>query len=322
MTSLRSETEIIQNWKNDISAPMVSICCLAYNHEKFIHDTLKGFLCQKTNFSFEILIHDDASTDDTAKIIKAYEAQYPKIIKPIYQQENKRSKGYRMNPTFNFPRAKGIYIALCEGDDFWTDPLKLQIQIDFLEQNPEYSMSFHTANRYDEGTKQFVEEHTKIDHDSDFSLTDFIKRNCADTATIVRRNHPIKYPDSFQKIKFGDWLLNLIYASQGKVRYHAQAMATYRIHQGGVWSGNTEIKKNRYTIYMLEEMNKYFSYKYHKEFSKVILKQIYQQIKNYLLLGQKKKARWMVQYAFKNYKFSSLKKLKFFLKLCSLKNNK
>src|SRR5690554_1582208 len=112
-----------KNNKMDYSStPVVSICCITFNHGKFIREALEGFLSQKTNFCFEVLIHDDASTDDTATIIKEYASRFPNIIKPIFQKENQYSKGIRgMNRRFNFPRAKGKYIAMCEGDDYWID---------------------------------------------------------------------------------------------------------------------------------------------------------------------------------------------------------
>ena len=122
---------------------LVSICCITYNHEKFINKCIDGFLLQKTKFNFEILIHDDASTDNTANIIREYENRYPDIIKPIYQIENQYSKGVSISATFNWPRAKGKYIAMCEGDDYWTDPLKLQKQVDFLEKKNDYGL-IHT----------------------------------------------------------------------------------------------------------------------------------------------------------------------------------
>src|SRR5690554_6365417 len=121
----------------------LSICCLTYNHKPFIEKAINSFLTQKTNFSFEVLIHDDASTDGTSEIVKAYESKYPSIIKPIYQTENQWSKGLRsITVNYNFTRAKGKYIAICEGDDYWTDPHKLQKQVEFLEENEEYVMCF------------------------------------------------------------------------------------------------------------------------------------------------------------------------------------
>ena len=118
----------------------VSICCLAYNHEPYIRQCLDGFVMQKCNFTFEVLIHDDASKDKTASIIREYEAKYPDIIKPIYQTVNQYSIGVSATKKHNFPRSKGKYIAICEGDDYWTDPLKLQKQVDFLEANQNFSI--------------------------------------------------------------------------------------------------------------------------------------------------------------------------------------
>ena len=112
----------------------VSICCVTYNHEKYIEQALKSFLEQKVDFKYEILIHDDASTDKTADIIRKYEKLFPDIIKPIYQSVNQYSIGItNVTQRYNFPRAKGKYIAICEGDDYWTDKHKLQRQVAILE---------------------------------------------------------------------------------------------------------------------------------------------------------------------------------------------
>jgi glycosyltransferase involved in cell wall biosynthesis len=129
--------------------PLVSICTITYNHAPFIRQCLDGFLMQKTNFPFEVLIHDDASTDGTEEIIREYEAKYPELIKPLYEKENQYLKGRRGSKIFNFPRARGKYIALCEGDDYWTDPLKLQKQVEFLEANPDYGMVHTDFDIYD-----------------------------------------------------------------------------------------------------------------------------------------------------------------------------
>ncbi|MGN0620899.1 MAG: glycosyltransferase family 2 protein [Porcipelethomonas sp.] len=121
----------------------VTVYCLAYNHEKYIRTALEGFVNQKTNFGYEVIVHDDASTDGTADIIREFEKNYPNIIKPIYQKENQHSKGIKIIKTFILPKAQGKYIASCEGDDYWTDPLKLQKQYDALESHPECSLSTH-----------------------------------------------------------------------------------------------------------------------------------------------------------------------------------
>ena len=115
----------------------VSVVCNAYNHEKYIRSALEGFAMQKTSFPFEVLVHDDASTDRTAEIIREYEIKYPDIIKPIYSTENQYSKNDGSLSQIQNGRVQGKYIALCEGDDYWTDPLKLQKQYDLLESHPE-----------------------------------------------------------------------------------------------------------------------------------------------------------------------------------------
>ncbi len=125
---------------NNNTESLVSIDCLTYNHENYIRDALEGFLMQKTDFAFEVLIHDDASTDQTANIIRKYEKKYPGVIKPIYQKENQFSQDGDISKQFQYPRAKGKYIAICEGDDYWTDPYKLQKQVDFLEAHPDYGL--------------------------------------------------------------------------------------------------------------------------------------------------------------------------------------
>ena len=138
---LRNDTE-----KNmlDNDKIKVSVYCLAYNHEKYIRSALEGFVNQKTAFRYEVIIHDDCSQDGTADIIRKYAEEYPDIIKPIFETENQYSKGVSIRDIF-LEHANGKYVAFCEGDDYWIDPLKLQKQYDALEEHPECSMSTHTV---------------------------------------------------------------------------------------------------------------------------------------------------------------------------------
>lgn len=139
-----------------MNTPLVSICCITYNHAQFIRKCLDGFLMQQTDFPIEILIHDDCSTDGTTEIIREYEAKYPDLIFPLYEEENQyqQSKAAEID-LYNYRRARGKYIAYCEGDDYWTDPLKLQKQVDFMEANPEYSVCFHDFQEYDVRTNEY-----------------------------------------------------------------------------------------------------------------------------------------------------------------------
>ena len=124
---------------------MVSVICLAYNHEAYIRDALEGFVRQQTDFPFEVLVHDDASTDGTAEIIREYAGRYPQIIRPFFETENQYSKGVVIARDMLFPHVRGRYVALCEGDDYWIDPLKLSKQVAALEAHPEVDICAHRA---------------------------------------------------------------------------------------------------------------------------------------------------------------------------------
>ncbi len=144
-----TQSQIMQNWGVDNAEnPLVSVRCITYNHEPYIAQALDGFLMQKTNFPFEVIVHDDASTDKTAEIIREYEKKFPKIIKPIYEKENQYSKHDGSLGRIVNSALKGKYVAMCEGDDYWIDENKLQMQVDFLEGNPEYGMCYTDYNVY------------------------------------------------------------------------------------------------------------------------------------------------------------------------------
>ncbi len=144
----KTQEEIMSSWKNKEDPPLISIKCITYNHEPYIHQALDGFLSQVTDFPFEIVVHDDASTDQTAEIVRTYEQKYPLLIKAIYETENQYSKHDGTIRRLMQEKMQGKYIAVCEGDDYWIDACKLQKQVDFLEKNPEYVMCFTNFNFY------------------------------------------------------------------------------------------------------------------------------------------------------------------------------
>lgn len=220
--------------------PLLSVCCITYNHVDFIKDALEGFVMQKTTFPFEVLIHDDASTDGTSDIIREYQKRYPQLINPIIQEENQWSQGKRgMNLRFNIPRSQGKYMALCEGDDYWTDPLKLQKQVEFLEGNPDFSFCFHDSYILDEKTNQkdIAIGTRKVDQVVD--LKSCILQHNAHTASIVFRK--TSYSKPIIKTPKGDYALVITLASSGFGRYIPEVMSVYRRHLGGVWSPKSRI---------------------------------------------------------------------------------
>lgn len=266
--------------------PLVSICCITYNHEKYITDALDSFLTQETTFPFEIIVHDDASTDKTAVIIREYEERYPKIIKPIYQTENQYSKGKGSIRNYVVPMIKGKYTASCEGDDFWTDPLKLQKQVEFLEENPEYTMCFHKVKVIDT-KKNFLGRYLgpKCNKSKAISVSEAVTGGIVHVSSrITRSDFYIKpRPNWIRNAKHGDYATALYIAAEGKIYYMNEVMSAYRTGVKG--SMMTNFRKN-YTkendinyllnrIETLDMADKYYDYKYHDEIIKVrILSQV------------------------------------------------
>lgn len=241
--------------------PVVSIVCTAYNHEKYIRDCIEGFLIQKTNFSYEVLINEDASTDGTAAIIREYEEKFPKIIKPIYQIENQYSKRVGLWRTILFPRAQGKYIAICEGDDYWTDPLKLQKQVDFLESNPDFSMCFHNAwVVFEEGDRKVLFKDLK---QGEYTGEDILKEWTVPTASVLfAKNRLDKRHLSNPRFLFSDIILFLSLAESGRLMAFDQPMSAYRRHEGGMSFGRNNIKRLKLIIRHHKEIDKGFSHKY------------------------------------------------------------
>lgn len=211
---------------------MVSVVCDVFNHEDYLRECLDGIVMQQTDFAFEILIHDDASTDKSVEIIKEYVDKYPHLFKPIYQKENKFSKGISIWKDIQFPRAKGKYIAICEGDDYWTDPLKLQKQVDYLEAHPDCVLCFTNADVISDSEK----ERSMYDHleERDYSAIELYKKWSIPTTTVMWRNI-LNYPiETFKDVYFGDIFLFLNLATKGKVHCINQKTGVYRRNEGGV----------------------------------------------------------------------------------------
>ena len=199
---------------------------------------------QQTSFPFEVVIHDDASTDGSAAIIREYATRYPNIFVPIYQTENQYSQGKKVSSTYVFPRARGKYIALCEGDDYWTDPLKLQKQVDFLEANPEYSMCFHSANVFCQSSGQYNDLFAYV-QDREYEGVEFIKKWTVPTASVCFRRNVID-SELYQTVRknpyfvYGDLILFLSCASLGRIRGLSSMMSVYRrLDNGAVLSAKS-----------------------------------------------------------------------------------
>lgn len=268
----------MQHWKGDLSKPVVSVCCATYNHEPYIEDALEGFLIQETDFPFEILIHDDASTDKTADIIREYEANYPNLIKPIYQTENQYSK--RNKPgKLNRERSKGKYIAFCEGDDYWIDPLKIKKQSLFLD-NTGYSLCFTRFYTLIQKDNEFFKDKNQRYFQNqlsgvEFDFHKFYKGWHVGTQTLMYRKNVFILKNE-QNPYYRDVFLFADLLDYGKGFCLQDFTAVYRIHDKGIYSGKSNFENSKISaeiykeIYFAYRNNKYLKLKYIKFSNKYI----------------------------------------------------
>lgn len=270
---------------------MVSIACATYNHESYIADAIESFLRQRTTFNIEILIHDDASTDSTPGIIREHERKYPGLIRPIYQTVNQYSKGVKVG-LFNAERAVGKYVALCEGDDFWLDPLKLQKQVEYMEKCPECSLCVHAANIVTPDTKKRISIVRPSLRNKTFSIEETIEGGGGlfATNTILFPSVFIKdLPEFIKRAPIGDYPLAIYLALRGSVYYIDEIMSAYRHGVRGSWSdmefSNID-KKNKHfdkIDVMLDEINQHTNYRYDDVFKRTKERNQFN-----LLLGRRK----------------------------------
>lgn len=235
----------------------VSIFMITYNHERYIAQALESVFMQKTKFDFEIVIGEDCSSDGTRQIVKEYEKKYPQLIHAIYQKQN---VGAMRNAfEFTLPLCKGRYIAWLEGDDYWTDPYKLQKQVDFLELNPEFVIDYHNAKTIDAGNNVLLESQLPDDCKRDFSSIELKRGAYLLPLSLCFRNVIKEYPDELYKVKNGDTFLIGLLGQYGKGKYIEDIEpAVYRVHQRGIWSSASPRLKIKYHRNTFKHMAIYF----------------------------------------------------------------
>ncbi len=225
-------------------SPELTVCIITYNHEKYIRQCLEGVMIQKTDFPFDVVIGEDCSTDGTRSVIREFETRYPRIIKPLYHKSNVGSA--RNNYEYCFPLIKSKYIAICDGDDYWTDPYKLQKQYDFLEQHPECALCFHRSNSVDQDDN-IIKLDKPVDDVIFYSWKDIFHTSIP-TLTVVFRNKIKSVPPQMLEAKSGDTFLFGMLSSFGGAADLGFQGAHYRIHQGGSFSGKSKLNRYRQTI--------------------------------------------------------------------------
>ena len=296
---------------------MVSAYCLAYNHEKYIRDTLEGFVSQKTDFPFEVFVHDDASTDATAAIIREYAEKYPRLIKPILQTENQYSQGIPIAKTHILPRMSGKYIAICEGDDYWCDPNKLQKQVDFLEAHPDYSACMHNTRKLNAATgRETVMFGVK---ECDLDVPTMVANPsgvCHTSSFMYRREYMQNRPAFTNAVKtVGDYPLTIYLAMEGSVHYFPEVMSVYRAFTQGSWTKRMQVnaqmavKTQSEFAQMLKMADAYSAEQYHDAFALAI------QSREYKVLKAKGENKAAIKHPYFQH-ISGREKMKMYLKVC------
>lgn len=256
----------------------VSVCCLTYNHAKYLRQALDSMLCQITDFQYEIIVLDDASTDETQKIIKEYCQKYPKLIRSVLQKENQYSKGIAVVNEIFYPLAKGEYIAYCEGDDYWTDPCKLQQQVDFLDSHPKYIACTHECWEVDENGNKITDYYFNGCYKKYYDLNLHCNWQIlsGQTATVMHRKEGFWVKDKsalreLGKLKItGDVKKTAVLVTHGIIYHSGKVMSHHRrVYNGGdSWSAVTA-KENLRIFYFdaLDELAAYIGKYFGKEIS-------------------------------------------------------
>lgn len=217
------------------SLPLISVVMITYRHEKYIQKAIEGVFLQKTNFPIEFIIANDNSPDNTDNIIKQVIKNTPDNVQVRYTK-HEVNKGMNPNFTWALKQAQGKYIAICDGDDYWIDENKLQKQVDFLEQNPNYAICCHNVYFLNGETISSQSPYDKENTQDTYTLDDLASKNMIPTLSVVFHNLNINFPDWYYSSPMGDYPLFLWTAKSGKIKYFKEKMGVYR-QNTGVWSG-------------------------------------------------------------------------------------
>ncbi len=291
--------------------PLVSVCTITYNHERYIAQAIEGVINQKCNFRFEMVIGEDGSKDKTRAIIEEYAAKYPDIIVPLFAEKN---QGAKANATNSLMNCRGKYIAFLEGDDYWTDPTKLQRQFDFLEANPDYIMCFTRVAVIDENGDPATDPYPEFTRE-DFSFGDIVRaEKCfIPTPTMFFRNIlPRPLPEFYVNAMSGDIAMHLLLSDKGKLKCLPGKTGIYREHPGGITKTEKAKKESYRELFKLyAKVNEYFDFRH----DKVIRERLLQMSKIKLIFGSKdlkglEKLKYVRQNASDYFKYADRRNIK------------
>jgi len=238
----------------------VSVLIITYNHEKFIATAIESVLNQRTSFEIEIVVGEDCSTDGTRKILEEFQEKFPDKIKLLLHDKN---VGMHRNFEMVLTKCAGEYIAVLEGDDYWTDSLKLQRQVEFMEANPDCTECFHKVTVIYQDKSQQSHDFPVGVTKAKFNLEDVVSSFFIPTLSIMfKRSAIAKLPAVFYRITNPDWMIHVLCSEKGKVGFIDEVMGVYRVHSGGVWSGISRVKVLKNTIKSAHVINAYLNYQF------------------------------------------------------------
>lgn len=254
----------------------VSVLIVTYNHGKYISQALESALEQRVAFDYEIVVGDDFSTDGTREILVEFQKRHPNRIRLLLHPQNLGLKG-KMNFVQTFDACKGEYIALLEGDDYWTSPHKLQRQADFLDQHHECSVCFHSVCVVDSTGELKQSQMPDRTPKAFLSIDDLLVDNFIPTCSVMFRSHLFgNFPNWFFQLRQGDWPLHILNAQHGNIGYLDGAMGAYRVHDGGTWSSSDQIGQVESIIKVYRCFDTHFARKYRKTIRALISKRYYE----------------------------------------------
>jgi glycosyltransferase involved in cell wall biosynthesis len=242
--------------------PKVSVSLITFNHEKFIAQAIESLLLQEVDFSYEIIIGEDFSSDRTREIVIDYQKQYPDKIRLILPEQNLGCYGQKIFVQ-TLQACRGEYIALLDGDDYWTSPHKLQQQVDYLDNHPECAICFHDVTTIFEDKAELSHTYNNFEPQKFSGLENILKSNFIPTcSTLYRRGLFDQFPQWYNETVCGDWVLHILNARHGKIGYINKSLAVYRVHSNGIFSSMRKMQQLKEAIKCYKLLNEYLNFEY------------------------------------------------------------
>jgi len=275
-----------------VTTPLVDVFMPTYNHEPYLAQAIESVLAQKTDFAYRLNIADDCSTDGAQALIKKYADQYADRIRAVLSPHHVGILHQDRLSVRVLQSCTGKYLAVLEGDDYWTDPDKLQKQVDFLENHKDFAICFHDVKTVNEKGEElpdpsFVPQQKRI-----FTIEDLLAGNFMHACTVMFRGGLVKeFPAWYMTLRIGDWPLHVMHAQHGKIGYLDEVMAVYRVHERSLWSSRDRLDQITETMEALDHLDAYLGFRYRKNIKASRSRRLLELAETYYLRGRLSEAR-------------------------------